>query len=53
MLSEKKLDELKEYIFLKQKEFYKRKLVPLKKRSGTARRESNKMLYRSFVLIDE
>lgn len=51
-LSEKEIDELKEYIFQKQKEYYRRNFNPIKKRNGIARKESNKMLYENMVMVD-
>jgi len=54
MLSEKEFRKLREYIFLKQKENYKRNnLRPIRKRFSSSRKETNKMLYSNFVIIEE
>lgn len=52
-LSEKDFEKLKTFIFEQQKKHYRRNCKPLIKRSGMTRKESNKMLYADFVLIEE
>lgn len=54
-LSEDELENLKEYIFERQRKYFKKKDLRIikKMRNGYLRKESYKMLYSDFVLIDD